>query len=255
MTGRLHGKVCIVTGAASGIGEATSRLFAREGAKLVLADQDETGMERVASGIRGEGGQALALNVDVSSAEQVRAMVVDTASHFGRIDVLVNNAGYGIRGSVVDTQEGDWDRLMAVNVRGVYLGCRYAIPIMREQGGGAIVNTASVVAQMPIRERAAYAASKGAVAALTRAVSADHVDEGIRCNCVAPGTIATPYFDDMRKRVEDSQSWDQALAARQAMGRLGTPDEVAHAILFLACGESSFVTGSTLTIDGGLRPY
>ena len=252
---RLRDKVCIVTGAASGIGEATSLLFAREGARLSLADQDEQGLERVASSIRAKGGDALPLAVDVSSSEQMRAMVMDTISHFARIDVLINNAGYGIRGSVVDTDEADWDRLMAVNVRGVYLGCRYVIPIMREQGGGVIVNTASVVAQVPIRERAAYAASKGAVAALTRAVAADHVEDGIRCNCVAPGTIATPYFDDMRKRVEDPHGWDLALAARQAMGRLGTPGEVADAILYLAGDESSFVTGSTLTIDGGLRPY
>ncbi|MCP5155841.1 MAG: SDR family oxidoreductase [Ectothiorhodospiraceae bacterium] len=252
---RLADKVAVITGAASGIGRAAARLFAREGARVVVADVDGAGARAVADEIQAAGGSALAMAVDVASSEQVARMVADTVTAFGRLDVLVNNAGYGIPGTVVDTDEADWERLMAVNVRGVYLGCKHAIPVMRRQGGGVIVNTASAVSVVPIRERAAYAASKGAVAALTRAVAADHVSEGIRCNCVAPGTINTPYFDEMRARSEDPRAWDAALAARHAMNRLGTPEEIAYAMLYLACDESSFVTGTLIPVDGGMRPF
>ncbi len=182
----------------------------------------------------------------------VERMIAETETAFGRLDVLVNNAGYGIAGSVVATDEQAWDDLMAVNVRGVFLCCKYAIPVMRRTGGGTIVNTASVVAAVGIRDRAAYCASKGAVAALTRAIAVDHVGDGIRCNAVAPGTIDTPYFNDILKNSADPAAVRKALAARQLLGRLGTPEEIAAAILFLAGDESRFATGSILTIDGGM---
>src|SRR5215207_8436070 len=191
---RLKGKVCIVTGGGSGIGRATCLLFAKEGASVVVADKRAEAAEAVAAEGAAGGATMLPTMMDVSRDDDAQRVVHQTVDAFGRLDVLVNNAGYGFAGTVVDTDEGAWDDLMAVNVRGVYLCSKHAIPAMAKNGGGAIVNTASVVAAVGIRNRAAYCASKGAVAALTRAIAIDHVAEGIRCNAVAPGTIDTPYF-------------------------------------------------------------
>ncbi len=246
---RLTGKICVGTGGASGIGRATCLLFAEEGGKVVVADKSRDGAQSVA---REAGDAAIALCADVSDSQNVRAMLKQTVDHFGRLDVLVNNAGYGIPGSVVETDEADWDRLMAVNLNGVFYGCKYAIPIMREQGGGVIVNTASVVATVGIRDRAAYCASKGAVAALTRAMALDHVAEGIRVNCIAPGTIDSPYFKEILAKSERPEALRRGLEQRQAMNRLGTPEEIARGMLYLACDDSTFVTGSMLTVDGGM---
>jgi meso-butanediol dehydrogenase/(S,S)-butanediol dehydrogenase/diacetyl reductase len=249
---RLKDKVCVVTGGGSGIGRATARVFGREGARVVVADRRVAAAEKVAAGLQEQGWPAKAVAVDVSKSEQVKAMIDATLAAFGRVDVLVNNAGYGTFGTVVDIDEQEWDDLMATNVRGVYLCCKYAIPVMRAQGGGVIVNVASVVAAVGIRNRAAYVASKGAVAALTRAIALDHAEEGIRCNAVAPGTIDTPYYDEVVRRAPDPAAFRKGLEARQPLGRLGTPEEIADAILFLACDESRFATGSILTIDGGM---
>jgi NAD(P)-dependent dehydrogenase (short-subunit alcohol dehydrogenase family) len=246
---RLKDKVCIVTGGGSGIGRATCLLFGREGARLAVADKRRDAAEAVAAEC---GGGAIALAVDVSVSAQVSRMVGDVVAAFGRLDVLVANAGYGITGSVVDTDEDAWEALMAVNVRGVYLCAKHAIPAMKRTGGGAIVNTASVVASVGIRNRAAYCASKGAVAALTRAIAVDHVADGIRCNAVAPGTIDTPYFDDILRNSPVAADSRKALESRQLLGRLGTPEEIAAGILFLASEESRFATGSILTLDGGM---
>ena len=246
---RLAGKVCIVTGGGSGIGRATCLLFAQEGGRIVVADKSLDAAETVAGEV---GEAAIAHRTDVSDSQSVRAMLKQTVDRFGRLDVLVNNAGYGIPGSVVETDEADWDRLMAVNLNGVFYGCKYAIPIMRERGGGVVVNTASVVATVGIRDRAAYCASKGAVAALTRAMALDHVAEGIRINCIAPGTIDSPYFKEMLADSERPEALRRELEQRQAMNRLGTPEEIARGILYLACDDSSFVTGTMLTVDGGM---
>ena len=246
---RLGDKICIITGGGSGIGRAACLLFAGEGARVVVADKAGDAAERVAAEA---GNGAWSLQVDVASSRSVQAMIAATLQRFGRIDVLVNNAGYGIAGSVVETSEDDWDRLMGVNVNGVFYGCKHVIPAMRDQGGGVIVNTASVVASVGIRDRAAYCASKGAVAALTRAMALDHVGDGIRINCVAPGTIDSPYFSDILARSEHAADLRRQLEARQAMNRLGRPEEIAAGMLFLASDESSFMTGAMLTIDGGM---
>lgn len=246
---RLAGKVCIVTGGGSGIGRATCLVFAKEGGKVVVADKSH---EAALSVAREAGEAAIAIRADVADSQSVRAMLKQTVDHFGRLDVLVNNAGFGFTGTVVDTDEADWNRLMAVNLTGVFLGCKYAIPVMRRQGGGVIVNTASVVATMGIRNRAAYCASKGAVAALTRAMALDHVSDGIRVNCVAPGTVDSPYFDKILAQSDDPDALRSELAARQPMNRMGRPEEIADAILYLASDQSSFVTGSMLTVDGGM---
>ena len=249
---RLKGKVCIVTGGGSGIGRATCLLFAKEGASVVVADKRQEAAEAVAAEGAAAGAKMLPTMMDVSRDDDAQRVVHQTVEAFGRLDVLVNNAGYGFAGTVVDTDEEAWDDLMAVNVRGVYLCSKHAIPAMAKNGGGAIVNTASVVAAVGIRNRAAYCASKGAVAALTRAIAIDHVAEGIRCNAVAPGTIDTPYFDEILRKSPVAADSRKALEARQLLGRLGTPEEIAAGILFLASDESRFATGTILTIDGGM---
>jgi meso-butanediol dehydrogenase/(S,S)-butanediol dehydrogenase/diacetyl reductase len=248
---RLKDKVCIITGGGSGIGRATALLFAREGARLLIADKRRGTAEAVAAQCTREGGHALANETDVARIDDVRRMIETAVEEFGRLDVLVNNAGYGIAGSVLETDEDAWDALMAVNVRGVFLCSKYAIPAMKKNGGGTIVNTASVVAQVGIANRAAYCASKGAVAALTRAIAIDHVRDGIRCNAIAPGTIDTPYFAEILQKSPDPEATRQALARRQLLGRMGTPEEIAAGILFLASDESRFATGTILTLDGG----
>jgi NAD(P)-dependent dehydrogenase (short-subunit alcohol dehydrogenase family) len=169
----------------------------------------------------------------------------------GRLDVLVNNAGFGVVGTVVDTSEEDWNRQMAVNLNGVFFGCKYAIPRMIAQGGGVIVNTASRAAFRGPRDRAGYAASKGAVVSLTQAIAADHTRDGIRINCVAPGTVDTPWFDAILADVEDKEAWHKERTRQQPMGRYASAQEIANGVLFLASDDASYITGTSLVIDGG----
>jgi len=248
---RLKDKTAIITGAGSGIGREAALLFASEGAKVLVADRDQAAARLVADAIQAAGHKAVAHQVDVTKENEVAAMIEACVKAFGRLDILVNNAGYGFAGTVVTTSEADWDALMAVNVKGVFFGCKHAIPVMEKQGGGVIVNTASTVSTVGITDRAAYVASKGAVAALTRAVALDHVHSKIRVNCVAPGTIESPYFTEIFRKSPDAAQLRHSLEQRQAMERLGQPIEIARAMLFLASDESSFCTGSMLTADGG----
>jgi NAD(P)-dependent dehydrogenase (short-subunit alcohol dehydrogenase family) len=217
-----------------------------------VADKRKEAAEAVAAEGAAIGATMMPMMMDVSRDDDAERVVEQTVKAFGRLDVLVNNAGYGFAGTVVDTDEQAWEDLMAVNVRGVFLCSKHAIPAMAATGGGVIVNTASVVAAVGIRNRAAYCASKGAVAALTRAIAIDHVGEGIRCNAIAPGTIDTPYFDEILRKSPVAADSRKALEARQLLGRLGTPEEIAAGILFLASDESRFATGSILTLDGGM---
>jgi len=248
MSQRLKDKVCLVTGGGSGMGRATCLLFAAEGAKVAVADILASAARAVAAQI---GPAAIAIEVDVAQSAGVRAMIDTTVREFGRLDVLINNAGYGIPGSVTETSEDDWDKLMAVNVNGVFYGCKYAIPVMKKQGGGVIVSTASIVANVGIPNRAAYCASKGAVLALTRAMALDHVADNIRVNCVGPGTTDSAYFDDLLKKSDRPEELRRQLEARQPMDRMARPEEIANAFLFLASNESSYCTGSMLVVDGG----
>ena len=245
---RLKDKIAIITGGGSGIGAATAKRFVEEGATVIVADKNFKAAEAIATAL---GQSARGLACDVSKSDDVRAMIDGTVKRHGRLDILVNNAGYGIKGSVVETSEADWDALMSVNIKGVFLGCKYAIPVMAAQGGGAIVNTASTTARVGITDRAAYVTSKGAVAAMTRAMALDHVHQNVRINAVGPGTVGSSYFDEIFKTAPDPEGLRRSLEIRQPMNRLGTPLEIANAILFLASDEASFCTGTTLFADGG----
>ncbi len=245
---RLAGKVAIVTGAGSGIGAATAELFAREGARVLVADFDEAAAETVAGKI---GQNAAAIRTDVRVSADCKAMAERAKKEFGRIDILVNNAGRGILGTVVNTREEDWDDLMAVNLKGVFLCSKHVIPVMAAGGGGAIVNVASTAAIAGIPDRAAYVASKGGVAALTRSMALDHAADKIRVNAVQPGVTWSSYFDRMLNEVPDPEAFKRGLRERSPLNRVAEPREIAGAILYLASDESAFATGSMLTIDGG----
>ena len=249
---RLQGKTAIVTGAGAGIGAATAELFATEGARVLLADIDEAAVSAVTGRI---GDAARAMCVDVRSNDETKAMVLRAVELFGRLDILVNNAGAGIMGTVETTSEEAWDGLIGLNLKSVFLCSRHAIPVMRDRGGGVIVNTASNVATVGIQDRAAYVASKGGVAALTKAMALDHVGDNIRVNCVAPGVTWSSYFERMMATVPDPTAFKRALEARAPMDRTAHPSEIANAILFLASDDSSFATGSMLTVDGGMTAW
>jgi 2-keto-3-deoxy-L-fuconate dehydrogenase len=239
---RLEGKVAVVTGAASGIGAAIAARFAVEGARVVGGDVDEQALRASA------GDSITCVAVDVADEDSV-ANLIHEAERVAPVDVLVNVAGIGSTTTAPDTPVELWDRVFAVNARGTFLCCKHAIPAMANRRRGSIVNIASVAALVGFRNRAAYCASKGAVLALTRALALDHVADGIRVNCVCPGTIDSPW---VRRLVQDAGESLDDLRARQPMGRLGTPEEVAEAALYLAEDGAGFVTGSTLTIDGGI---
>jgi len=249
---RLKDKVAIVTGAAAGIGEATARLFAAEGARVVVADFNGEGAKAVADAI---GDDAIAVTVDVRSDADVRAMLAKSREAFGRLDILVNNAGKGLIGDVVTTEEADWDDIISTNLKSVYLCSKHAIPLLRATGGGSIVNIASNVAQVGIRNRAAYVASKGGVASLTRAMALDHAADNIRVNAVAPGVIWSSYYERMLKTVPDPDAFIAGLKARSPMARMGQPGEIASLVLWLASEESSFATGGLFTVDGGMTAW
>ncbi|MDG2023212.1 MAG: glucose 1-dehydrogenase [Actinomycetota bacterium] len=245
----LNDKVAIVTGGGSGIGEATSDRFAREGAAVVVADLRMRKAEAVATRINENGGHAIAVEVDVSIPESVAALVDTTVSQMGRLDVMFNNAGTLRPGTVVELDVDDWDLVMGVNVRSVYLGGKYAIPVMLDSGGGSIINTASISGLHGDGGAVSYAASKAAVINLTRAMSTDHAADGIRVNAICPGTIETP---PVQRMMADPAALQANLRAH-AVGRLGRPEEIANVAAWLASEEASFVTGEAVVVDGGLR--
>lgn len=250
---KLAGKVCVITGAGSGIGLATSKLFLEEGAIVLAVDRSEPRPGSPYGKLESTSERLHAASCDVSDEDQMKHCLKDTHKQFGRVDILVNNAGYGFKAKVTETGWEDFQRIMDVNVGGVLLGCKYVIPLMKATGGGVIVNTASVGAFVGVRDRAAYCASKGAVAALTRCVALDHQNDNIRVNAVCPGTVDSPYHRAIIEATGAEETAFRAeLAARQPGGRLGSPEEIAQAILFLASDDSTFVNGSMLTVDGGL---
>lgn len=250
---RLADKICLITGAGSGIGRASALAFAREGAAVVAADVDERAGERVAAGIADAGGRAVAVRTDVTDLAACERAVAAALDRWGRLDVLFNNAGIGAVGAVDDEPLDQVDRVWNVNVRGVFLMSRAALPSMMARRSGSIINMASAIAQMGLARRASYSASKGAVLALTRSMQVDYAPYNIRVNALLPGTIQTPLVE--RYLRDHYPDFDQALAgirARQLTGELGRPEDVAAAAVFLASNESRFVVGSGLIIDGGM---
>jgi len=249
---KLEDRVAIITGAGSGIGKGIATVFFREGAKVVVVDSDERAGKKSAEEIRRLGGDAFFVKCDVSNEEQVKAMVQATIARYGRINVLVNNAGIGVYKTVLDTTSEEWDRCLAVDLKGVFLCSKYAIPHIKAAGGGAIVNIASVHSYQNVGGTAPYAASKGGVVALTRVMAIDYGRDKIRVNAICPGWIDTPLTQRIFADAPDPKKARRDIEHRQILGRLGTPEEVGEAAAFLASDEASYITGASLMVDSGM---
>lgn len=249
---RLDGQRAIVTGAGSGIGEAIAALLAQHGARVVAADVDETSAARVAEAIAREGGTALPLKADVSQEKDVQALVDRTVTAWGGVDILVCNAGIGVAAALGDTTTEDWNRVLAVNLTGTFFCCRAVLPVMLAQGAGNIVAISSVAGQVGVRERAAYCASKAGIVGLIRSIVADYAPRGIRANCVLPGTVDSPWIGKILQNHPDPVQARRLMESRQLIGRMGTPREIAEAVLWLVSPASSFAYGTCLVVDGGM---
>jgi NAD(P)-dependent dehydrogenase (short-subunit alcohol dehydrogenase family) len=250
--GALNGKVVLITGGASGIGRATALLFAREGAAVAVVDLNEPEGKAVVRTIIDGRGRAIFVRGDVTRAADCQLALRQTVEQLGKLDILFNNAGIIRRATVVETTEEEWDRVMATNVKSVFLLSKYAIPIMAEAGGGVIVNTASNWGLVGGQDAAAYCASKGAVVLLTKAMAVDHAGQNIRVNCVCPGDTDTAMLRSEARQL--GKPWEQFLAESERahlLQRVGRPEEIAQAVLYLAGDASSFVTGTALVVDGG----
>ena len=245
---RLENKVALISGGARGMGEVEAKLFAKEGAKVIIGDMLEDKGRKVEAQINEAGGECVFVVLDVSDEDAWQRAVNEAVSRFGKLDILVNNAGIYRAHIVEETTAAEWDQVMNINAKGVFLGTKYAIPAMREAGGGSIVNISSVAGLVGSRQTTAYTASKGAVRLFTKSTAIQYASDGIRANSVHPGVIET----DMTAGMLMDEAGRQSSVARHPIGRLGTSEDIAFGVLYLASAESSFVTGSELVIDGGL---
>lgn len=248
---RLENKVALITGAGSGIGRESALLFAREGAAVVVADVDEAGGNATVAAVNDAGGQAIFVRADVSKAADCDAMVAAAEARFGKLNVLFNNAGimHSADDNAITTEEAIWDLTMNINLKGVFLGCKYGIPALRRAGGGSIINVASFVALLgAATPQLAYTASKGGVLAMSRELAVIHAREGIRVNALCPGPLRT----ELLMKFLNTEDKRQRRLVHIPIGRFGEAREIAQSALFLASDESSFVTGATFTVDGGI---
>jgi NAD(P)-dependent dehydrogenase (short-subunit alcohol dehydrogenase family) len=249
MAGRVEGKVALVTGGASGIGRATALTFAREGAKLVIADMNDEGGQQTVHMITENGGEAIFVRTDVSQAVEVQALISKAVETYGRLDCAHNNAGIGLRprAPLHECTEETWDRVLVINLKGVWLCMKYEILQMRTQGDGAIVNTASGLGLVGMPNASAYVASKHGVVGLTKTAALEYAQQGIRVNCVCPGVIHTPMTEGLLSDPE----LRARLIASEPVGRIGNPEEIAEAVVWLCSDAASFVTGHAMSVDGG----
>lgn len=248
---RIEGKRCLVTGGAGGIGRATALRLAEAGGRVVVADLNGEAAEEVAAQVRSAGGEAIAVGVDVSDEAQVRALVERCVAELGGLDVVFNNAGIIRRSTAVELEVADWDLVMAVNVRSIFLVCKYAVPVLEAAGGGSIINTGSGWGVKGGGRALSYCASKGAVVNMTRALAIDHGPAGIRVNSVNPGDVNTGMLTDEAAQLGQDPTAFLAEAADRPLGRMGQPREIADVVLWLASDASSYVTGATIVADGG----
>jgi len=249
---RLNNKVAIITGAGSGIGAATAVIFAKEGARVVIADIEKNKGMDTANLIKSNNGEAIFVQVDLTAADSIKKMVISTIETYDRLDILVNNAGIYLQANAVDTSEKDWNRIMDVNLRGVFLCCKYSIPEMIKGGkGGVIVNVGSEAGIVGIKNQVAYNVSKGGIIALTRSMAVDFATQNIRVNCVCPGTTETTLVKEALSKASDPEKARRELEMVRPANRLGRPEEIAYGILYMASDESPYATGTILSIDGG----
>jgi 2-keto-3-deoxy-L-fuconate dehydrogenase len=256
---RLDGKTAVVTGAGSGIGQAIASTFARNGARVYALDRDLKAASGTVESIRTAGGAASALDCDVAIADSVEAAFarIDADQNSQRIDILINNAGIANIGTVENTSEADFDRVYSVNVKGIFLCSRAAVRRMLASGGGVILNLASIASLIGLTDRFAYSMSKGAVLTMTRSIAVDYVKRGIRCNCICPARVHTPFVDGYLRATYPGREAEmfKQLSEYQPLGRMGTPEEVAALALYLCSDEASFITGQAYPIDGGVLAF